>query len=491
MKISLFWKLGLMSFLPLGLLACNSVSSDSEDEGDGEGDGSSFVIEPSSSSEGGSVVIRSSSSSEGGSVDTLSSSSQVAGCEAVMVTLPAPSNLSSVKNGDNSWVLLWNYERNDARPETAFVIEALDMSASEPSWSVLGSANADVTMFNLVGKSVDGVYYRVSAKDTCGFSKASEMLQISDSTTNNVEPDLDCSGKFELTAPPVLKVERVAPSAWKLSWDYSRSTECAEEGFVVQKLDITKSQKDERVWEDLDSTEVDVHYYNLEGIKNLYQYYRVAAKRGSHRTQFSSDVQISRLIAYSDYVPFKAPEAKARIYQHFFGYTYDYENDIMANQFKTWHNCTDTELDNGSCEENDMFEFQAVVNDNFPNHAIVYKNTKKLEYQFRWDGETMDMWHNVTITDKKPDGTDVGYSTTATVIPFDLCKSYAQVRIIWEDNEAIDTTEWSKPVGPLYNSFEYLKIGYYDRGCAAITDEDAKKACEAKPKPIDFRPCSP
>jgi hypothetical protein len=107
------------------------------------------------------------------------------------------------------------------------------------------------------------------------------------------------------------------------------------------------------------------------------------------------------------------------------------------------------------------------------------------------------MWHNVPVTDSNIDDdnnvTNNPYSTTAIVIPYDLCQSYAQVRIIWEDNEAIDTTEWSKPVGPLYNQFEYLKIGDPDEeNCDDIdkeTNPDEYKECKDKPHPIDYVPC--
>ena len=204
------------------------------------------------------------------------------------------------------------------------------------------------------------------------------------------------------------------------------------------------------------------------------------------------------MIAYSADVPFKAPQAKARVYQSFYAFNYyDYTNNkVVANRFTNWpKRCTDAEIatEPENCKEKDIFEFQTVVVDSFPNHAIVYKNTKKLEYQFRWDGETEGMWRTVTITDDAPDG----YSTTATVIPYDLCQSYSQVRTIWEDNEAIDTTEWSKPVGPVYNSFEYLKLDVDEENCDDLYDQNSDdpdevakyKECKNKPKPYDGTPC--
>ena len=417
--------------------------------------------------------------------------------EAVKTDLNVPSNLAIEDLGMNKYKISWDYNDATDRPEDGFILEELDESASTPEWTRTHNLTTSKSVQFIVVKAGEkAISYRVAAKDEKGESGFSASIQVPAAWDN--PPKKGCVGEF--ATPTGFKAERVAPSAWRLIWNYTRNTKCVEEGFVIQQLDVTGSKRE---WIDLDSTDVNVRYYNLEGIKNLNQYYRVAAKRGDHRTEFSSDVQITRLIAYSADVPFKAPEAKARIYQNFYAFNYyDYANNkVVANQFTKWpKECSaeEIEAEPENCKEKDIFEFQAVVNDSFPNHAIVYKNTVRLEYQFRWDGETDDMWHNVTVTDKDVSGISQGYSTTEIIIPYDLCKSYAQVRIIWEDAEAIDTTEWSKPVGPLYNSFEYLYIGdseeedcdeLYNKESEDPEEVAAYKKCKAKPKPIDYTPC--
>lgn len=413
----------------------------------------------------------------------------------ITTALSVPSKLDVIDMGNNNYKITWEYKNASGRTAEGFDIEKLDPNASQPSWGEEGETNKGV-YFYTVKATTKEMAYRVSARDNKGNSEWSESVVVPAAYT--VPPKKGCIGEF--AAPIAFAAERVAPSAWRLIWNYNRNTECVEEGFVIQKLDVTggPTGTTEKVWVDLDSTDVNVLYYNLEGIANLNQYYRVAAKRGSHRTEFSSDVQITRLIAYSADVPFKAPQAKARVYQSFYAFNYyDYTNNkVVANRFTNWpKRCTDAEIaaEPENCKEKDIFEFQTVVVDSFPNHAIVYKNTKKLEYQFRWDGETEDMWRTVTITDDAPDG----YSTTATVIPYDLCQSYSQVRTIWEDNEAIDTTEWSKPVGPVYNSFEYLKLDNDEENCDDLYDQNSDdpeevakyKKCKNKPKPYEGTPC--
>lgn len=426
----------------------------------------------------------------------------------VTASLNIPTDLKVTDIGGNKYRLSWSYTNASARPENGFTLQKLDASAEDIEWVDDDNlkTNKGVNFIDIAAADKD-ISYRVAAKDSKGESEWSNTVTVPKKFEE--APMKGCVGTF---AQPInFKAERVAPSAWRLVWDYNRNVDCVEEGFVIQQLDTTvkvDATTGKGEWKDFGSSGANVRYFNLEGISNLNQYYRVAAKRGSHRTEFTSDVQITRLIAYSADVPFKAPEAKARIYQNFYAFNYyDYtNNEVVANQFTKWpKKCSAAEIEANpeDCKEKDIFEYQTVVNDSFPNHAIVYKNTKRLEYQFRWDGETKNMWHNVAVTDSSINEEDIvknnPYSTTAIIIPYDLCKSYSQVRIIWEDNEAIDTTEWSKPVGPLYNEFEYLHIVSDEENCDDLYNKESEdpeevaayKECKNKPKPIDYTPCKP
>ena len=142
MNKHLFWNLGISAFLVIGLSACSSSSSSSADDDDDIG--YSFTEKDSGKS---------------------SSSQKSASCKSVTASLAVPTNLEVVKNGDDKWILLWDYNANDERDETGFLIEVLDMSDSVPKWKSEGTTNTGVFMYNLVGKSKAGKYYRVSAKD--------------------------------------------------------------------------------------------------------------------------------------------------------------------------------------------------------------------------------------------------------------------------------------------------------------------------------------
>ena len=154
MKKSVFWKLGICTALAFGLNACsNSSSADDDDD-----------------------LILSSNSNSGKT--TATSSSAKGSCKSVTANLSTPTNLQVVKNGDNKWILMWDYSANDERPESSFVIETLNMSDKQPKWKTLDSTNAGVIMYNLTGESMAGKYYRVSAKDECGVSKATDMVEV-------------------------------------------------------------------------------------------------------------------------------------------------------------------------------------------------------------------------------------------------------------------------------------------------------------------------
>ena len=382
--------------------------------------------------------------------------------------LNAPTNLTVIDMGQNKYKLTWSYTNSAARPENGFKIQKL---IGKPlAWSDKDALETSKNVYFYVvqvKENEEETHYRVAAKDDSGESDYTEDVVIPAYMEN--PPQNGCIGEYAV--PTNLKAERVAPSAWRLIWEHARNKDCLEEGFVVQQLDASIAGS--KIWEDLDSTDEYTHYYNLEGIENLNKYYRVAAKRGSQRTAFSSDVQITRLVNYSADVPFKAPTAKARVYYYF---------DETAKSKGTYPH---------------IFYFQAVVEEGFPNHSIVYyKNTANLEYQFRWNGETENEWEKVAITDATGNKQNE-YSTTAIRkdIRGDLCYTYAQVRIIWTVEDGVkDTTDWSVPVGPLYNTFEYLPAPAITDDCDKLfPDEKDKLSAEYKEclyyQPLDYRPC--
>ena len=261
MKKSVFWKLGICTALAFGLNACsNSSSADDDDD-----------------------LILSSNSNSGKT--TATSSSAKGSCKSVTANLSTPTNLQVVKNGDNKWILMWDYSANDERPESSFVIETLNMSDKQPKWKTLDSTNAGVIMYNLTGESMAGKYYRVSAKDECGVSKATDMVEVASAGSNTTT-------NADLAAPSNLKLESLGNDMWQLSWSYTNNENRPEQGFKLQSLNLDdKSPK----WADDGTTNKGVHVVKIDGTKKGGLLYHVAAKDDKGVSEYSEEITIPRV----------------------------------------------------------------------------------------------------------------------------------------------------------------------------------------------------
>ena len=266
MKLGTPWKLGAAALLALGLSACSSTSTIPEDDDDSST--ASAAKEKSSSS-----MDKSSSSKKSVKCDTLSA-------------LAAPTNLQVVKNGDNKWVLFWNYSASDSRPESNFLIEVLDMSDSIPKWDFLDTTNAEVVMYNLVGESKAGKYYRVSAKDECGVSKPTDMLQVVSATGTST------TSSAELAVPKDLKLDTLGDNMWQLSWSYTNNTNRPENGFKLQSLDLNAESPK---WKDDGTTNKGVHVIKINGAKKGGLLFHVAAKDTNGISEYSEEITIPRM----------------------------------------------------------------------------------------------------------------------------------------------------------------------------------------------------
>lgn len=263
MNKPLFWKLGLSAILALGLSACSSSSSSAADDDDDIG-----------------------YSSTGKNSGNSSSSKKSSSCKAVTEVLAAPTNLEVVKNGDDKWILIWDYNANDERDETGFLIEVLDMSDSVPKWKSEGTTNTGVFMYNLVGKSKAGKYYRVSAKDDCGVSKVTDMVEVTTTGTN-------ATSNADLAAPTNLKLENIGDNMWQLSWSYTNNENRPEQGFKLQSLNLDdKSPK----WSDDGITNKGVHVVKIDGNKKGGLLFHVAAKDDKGVSEYSEEITIPRVV---------------------------------------------------------------------------------------------------------------------------------------------------------------------------------------------------
>lgn len=215
MKKITLWTLGISAAFFCGITACSDTSSSLED--------TIISDDDSLSSSSGGKDGKSSS----GTKTTSSSSRDSVACKAVTDELTSPTDLNVVKNGDNRWILLWNYEQNDSRPESGFVIEVLNMSDETPKWKTLDSTSADVTMFNLVGESKASKYYRILAIDDCGSSKPTDMIQVSTAGSGST------TASAELAIPTDLKLDTLGNNQWQLSWSYTNNSNRPEKRIPV------------------------------------------------------------------------------------------------------------------------------------------------------------------------------------------------------------------------------------------------------------------
>lgn len=73
-------------------------------------------------------------------------------------------------------------------------------------------------------------------------------------------------------APSGLQAERLDDGSWMLQWSYAASKTHAADSFVLQKLNLTKSE-----WEDVGKIGVDVNRYLVKKVVEKYCYYRICA----------------------------------------------------------------------------------------------------------------------------------------------------------------------------------------------------------------------
>lgn len=262
MKKSVFWKLGIITTLAFGLNACSSSSAPDDDDND-------------------SGISTNLSSGKAGS----SSSKTSLVCKSITENLATPTNLQVVKNGENKWVLIWDYSANDNRVEESFLIEVLDMTAKQPKWQTLDSTNAEVVMYNLTGESSAGKYYRVSAKDECGVSKATDMVEVTATGTAS-------TSSATLAVPSGLKLDTLGENMWQLSWSYTNNPDRPEQGFKLQSLDLDAASPK---WTDDGTTNKGVHVIKIDGTKKGGLLFHVAAKDTNGVSEYSEEITIPRI----------------------------------------------------------------------------------------------------------------------------------------------------------------------------------------------------
>lgn len=341
------------------------------------------------------------------------------------VKLAAPTNFAVTDTlGTNRWLLSWSYSGDN----DGYVLQRFIDKSSK--WEQFLKVSDPTALETVVDTNAAGKYVRIAATYKGSVSTYSSKIKIpnavststgSSSTSSGTKSN--CSGT--LAAPTNLAAMRIAPSVWRLSWDYKKTSTCPETGFLVQKLDL---KADEPKWEKAGNSAEDVYRFVLNGDKYRGLMYRVVALNGDKKSEWSNQIEVTTETSYSTEFSFTTPELLASIYKAAGGY-----------------------------------DMRLVVTKNFPNEAMVSSSyTKKLEYEFRWGGSAS--------------GTEIIDASDASVKQHftdkeNLCSSYGEVRIIWTDvNDKTDVTEWSTRVGTLagYNK----NLGDSEKLCPYVYEDE-------------------
>ncbi len=322
---------------------------------------------------------------------------------ATDANLGVPTNFAITDTlGENLWLVSWTYSGD----KDSYVLQRF--IESKNAWEKFLTIDDRTALETVIDTAAAGKYIRVAAVYEGKVSTYSDKIKMPDavvkSSTTSSNPSGGGKSSCVPAAPTNLKAMRIAPSVWRLSWDYKRTSTCNESGFMVQSLDM----KNPVGWKDLGESAVDVKLFNLDGAKFRGMSFRVSAKNGDKKSEWTDPVEVTTETKYSTEYNFVTPTLKASVYKVAGG-----------------------------------FEMMLVVDKNFPNEAMVSSSyTESLKYEFRWGGSAPEKMDTITV-----DKTSVTMKFTDKE---KLCSSFGQVRTIWKDsNKNTDVSEWSAPVGSL------------------------------------------
>lgn len=260
-------------------------------------------------------------------------------------------------------------------------------------------------------------------------SKKKSSSSSSSASVKDAEDPSDLSESKNLEAPTGVAVERVAPSIWDLTFNYSGSD---AKSFVVQRI-----APGAKSWEEFEELDAEITHLLIDGDDNGGYYYRIAAKNEDARSAYTQEVFVSEEVDYAEGISLAAPTAKPNV-----------------------------------SEENVL---ELVLTGNYPG-----KKLTKSSYNKDSDGKTVGgVFYEarfVTGTEKQVDTIKVSSEQLSIANTYenveDQCNAYAQIRVVWTDKNGVsDYGEWSDPMGS--------KAGTN----SALVDGD--KRCEGKTKDGD------
>lgn len=268
------------------------------------------------------------------------------------------------------------------------VSAALILSACGESSSNNTSDDDDLTV---VSKSSSSSKKKNSSSSSADVKKAEDPSDLKESKT--------------LDAPTGVKVERVAPSIWDLSFSYSGSD---AESFVVQRI-----APGAKSWEEFDELDAEITHFLIDGDDNGGFYYRIAAKNKESRSAYTQETFVSEEIDYDSDISLDAPTAKPNV-----------------------------------SEENVL---ELVLTGNYPGKKIT-KSAYNKDSSGKVVGGVFYEARFVAGTEKEVDTVKVSSDELSISKKFDSvddqCNAYAQIRVVWTDKNGVsDYGEWSDPMG--------------------------------------------
>ena len=273
------------------------------------------------------------------------------------VSFSVPSDLSSQELADGTWMLEWQFATKAARAEDGFIVQMLDLENSK--WVNIDTTGAGVTRVKLEGRLPAAYnYYRVAAFDKNGTSEFSKDIMITE-----IKEENGVVSKSGLVPPTDIKIVRVAPSVWELSWKYNSTKERGEDKFILQSSKLVESG-----WTTDTTMPSGARFFYIDGKDKIETYYRMALTDGQDTSLFTDAMQVTPDIAYRPDMEPKMPELSARI-GVLYTMSYDTDRDSSTKNEKTLLGA------------NVAYD----VTNNYINHYIYESEyTDSVYYQARW-----------------------------------------------------------------------------------------------------------
>lgn len=257
-------------------------------------------------------------------------------------------------------------------------------------------------------------------------SSSSSVPELSDILTDVDQDDLQETDN--VTKPSGISIERLAPSVFQLSWEYTGAANTLS-GFAIQRLAPTST-----VWEDVGAVGPTTSHLVIDGSSNIDYYYRLASFYGKSRSAYSDEVLVSRNTTYLSDLDFpKVPSAVANIDRDSmleFVLTGDYPSQSVQHSVYNY--------DSSGKKKGDVY-YEA-----------------RFVYGSSYSVDTVKFTLDRGVVNKKFKSIE------------DQCNSFGQIRVVWKDkNGALDYSDWTTPIGTKTGTTSGLS-GNLEEHCGAV-----------------------